>query len=273
MAPYDSSMSEVEILIPTYGRSVALAVCLAGLVSQTWESFHVIIADQNGGSGIAGDHSLQAVGRILEAKGHAVDIVRNIPRHGLAQQRQFLLDRARAPLVLYLDDDVFLEKEVITNLVKVIREEGCGFAGEAVTGLSFIDDYRPEEETVEFWESRVKPERVRPGTPAWDRHRLHNAANLFHVQKRMGLGHGNPRPYKVAWVGGCVMYDRQKLIASGGYRFWEQVPREHCGEDVYAQLRVMEKYGGCGVIPSGAYHLEYSTTIKDRTYNIPEKLL
>lgn len=31
----------------------------------------------------------------------------------------------------------------------------------------------------------------------------------------------------------------------------------------------MAKYGGCGVLPSGAYHQELPTTVIDRTHNAP----
>lgn len=53
----------------------------------------------------------------------------------------------------------------------------------------------------------------------------------------------------------------------GGFDFWEALPTNHCGEDVLAQLRVMAKYGGCGMLPSGAYHLELPTTLLDRRIN------
>ena len=78
--------------------------------------------------------------------------------------------------------------------------------------------------------------------------------------------------YKIAWAGGCVMYDTEKLKAVGGFDFWKELPHDHCGEDVLAQLRVMKKYGGCGIIPSGVYHQELETTVHDRTVNAPECL-
>lgn len=57
---------------------------------------------------------------------------------------------------------------------------------------------------------------------------------------------------------------RTKLRELGGYSFWQELPPEHCGEDVLVQLRLMERYGGCGIIPSGVYHQELPTTIVDR---------
>lgn len=46
------------------------------------------------------------------------------------------------------------------------------------------------------------------------------------------------------------------------------MPAGHAGEDVAAQLAVARRYGGAGIVPSGAYHLESHlespTTVPDR---------
>jgi hypothetical protein len=46
----------------------------------------------------------------------------------------------------------------------------------------------------------------------------------------------------------------------------------HCGEDVLAELRVMARYGGCGLAPSGAYHQDLVTTVPDRICDAPRML-
>jgi hypothetical protein len=74
----------------------------------------------------------------------------------------------------------------------------------------------------------------------------------------------------VAWVGGCVMYQTACLHSVGGFHFWHDLPPAHCGEDVLAQLRVMARYGGCGLMPSGVYHQELPTTVEDRTCDAPK---
>ncbi|BCW57610.1 hypothetical protein SAMN02799638_04367 [Arthrobacter sp. UNCCL28] len=71
-------------------------------------------------------------------------------------------------------------------------------------------------------------------------------------------------PYRVAWLGGCVLYNRHALIESGGFSFWRGLPANHAGEDVVAQWQVMERFGGAGILPSGAVHLESPTTVTDR---------
>ena len=72
-------------------------------------------------------------------------LLRNRPRCGLAQQRQRLLDAARAPFVLFLDADVWLEPGTIAGMLDALHERGGGFVGAAVQGLSYLDDRRPDE--------------------------------------------------------------------------------------------------------------------------------
>src|SRR5690606_17312421 len=117
---------------------------------------------------------------------------------------------------------------------------------------------------VELWDGPVQAEVVLPGSPEWRRSQLHSAANLYHVQRRLGAAPGRPLRYKVAWTSACVLYDTAKLRDVGGFSFWRHLPVEHCGEDVVAQLELLRRYGGCGVMPSGAYHLELPTTIPRR---------
>jgi hypothetical protein len=68
------------------------------------------------------------------------------------------------------------------------------------------------------------------------------------------------------------MYRRQALNEAGGFRFWPRLPPEHAGEDVLAQWQVMERFGGAGILPSGAVHLESPTTVPDRSVEAYEAI-
>lgn len=262
----------VDVLLPTYNRPHALTATLVSLAAQTTPHLRVVISDQSDGGGSLEQPSVLAALRFLLAQGHEVSASRHLPRRGMAEQRAFLLSRARAPYCLFLDDDVLLDSDLIERLLTIITDQQCGFVGSALHGLSHVGDVRPDEETIEFWQSSVAPELVDPDGPAWRRHHLHSAANLFHVQSRLGLTRANSRCYRVAWIGGCVLYDTAKLRAAGGFDFWRDLPAEHCGEDAQAQLQVMARFGGCAIIPSGAYHMELPTTITQRACNAPHAL-
>jgi len=68
------------------------------------------------------------------------------------------------------------------------------------------------------------------------------------------------------------MYDVDKLRRAGGFEFWRELPPKHSGEDVLAQLRIMARHGGCGILPSGVYHQELPTTVEERSVDAPKAL-
>jgi GT2 family glycosyltransferase len=270
-APIEHGPVDVDVLIPTVGRVAELAVTLAGLAAQDAPRFRIIIGDQSADDPVISHPSIRSMLLVLEAEGREVAVAHRAERRGLAEQRQFLLDQATAPYALFLDDDVWLEPGALERMHSAIVELGCGFVGEAVQGLSYLDDDRPSErEAFELWDGPVTPELVRPGTPAYERWRLHNAANLVHLAADLDLEPGEWRAYHVAWIGGCTMYDRAALIDAGGFDFWSRLPSTHAGEDVAAQWRVMERSGGAGIVPSGAVHLEAQTTVPDRRVDATE---
>lgn len=267
-----STSAGLDVLIPTCNRPAALAVTLTSLCAQDHRDFRLVVSDQSEDSDPFASGEVAAALRVLRAHGHEVSLHRHLPRRGMAEHRQFLLDQARTAYALFLDDDVILEADVVGRLVRAIEEEACGFVGCAVIGLSYLEDRRPHQQAIEFWEGPVQPEAVRPGTQAWQRHHLHSAANLWHVQQQLGLTPHTQRKYRVAWVGACTLYDIDKLRAVGGFGFWRELPERHCGEDVLAQIRVMARFGGCGLIPSGVYHQELPTTLADRSIDAPAVL-
>jgi GT2 family glycosyltransferase len=264
-SPAAADASDVEVLIPTRDRPAALAVTLAGLAGQLAAGFRVVVSDQSGGPPGYQDPAAASAVRLCRYRGHPVRTGTHHPRRGLAEHRAHLLATSAARYVLFCDDDVWLEPATVGRLRTAIGELGCGFVGAAVQGLSYLDDVRPaEQEPYQEWRGGVRPEEVRRDGPAWRRWTLHNAANLLHIERRLGLRPGEWRPYKIAWLGACVLYDRAKLLDCGGFDFWRRLPAKHVGEDVVAQLAVMRRYGGCGIVPSGAFHLELPTTVPDR---------
>jgi GT2 family glycosyltransferase len=263
----------LDVLIPTCDRSEALAVTLTSLAAQTLTSFRVVVSDQSErpdlpDGAVCAPEVLTPL-RLLRARGREVETHRHLPRRGLAEQRQFLLDQASARYALFLDDDVLCEPDLLERMLAVMLDQQCGFVGMPLVGLSHLDDVRPHQQDIEPWDGPVEPERITPGDPRWARHHLHSAANAWHVQEQMRLKTSSPLLYKVAWIGGCVLYDVAKLRAAGGFEFWRELPSTHCGEDVLAQLRVMAAYGGCGVLPTGAYHQQLPTTVTDRSTDAP----
>jgi GT2 family glycosyltransferase len=57
----NTMIKSINILIPTYKRSEALAVTLTSLYYQSEKNFDIIIADQSPGNEIEKDNSIQTI--------------------------------------------------------------------------------------------------------------------------------------------------------------------------------------------------------------------
>src|SRR5437588_11720186 len=129
-------MALVDILIPTYGRKTGLAVVLTSLFGQTFRDFNVIVSDQTKeGETYLESIEIQTLVQALKWQGHEVALHRHLPRRGLAEHRQFLLEQSRAPYVHYLDDDVLLDPPVLPRLLSVLQTDRCRFVGCTSTDL------------------------------------------------------------------------------------------------------------------------------------------
>jgi len=264
-------MAAIDVLLPTCNRLTSLVMTLSGIASQQFTDLRLIVADQSDVSA-EDEPVVRALRRIIEARGGATEWHHRSQLHGIAEQRDFLLQRSSAPRVLYLDDDVFMEPWVLAALARTLEEQGCAFVGAFPAGLSFRGDVRPAQQRIEFWDGPVQPEAVDPGSEAWERAQLHRAANLWHASQSLPAQSFSgqpvppaPRPYRIAWVACCVLYDRARLLNVGGFSFWPRLPRYHSGEEVLVQNLLMRRYGGCAIAPSGTYHSELpSTVLNDR---------
>ncbi len=261
-------MALIDVLIPTYRRKTGLAIVLTSLLAQTFTDFNVFISDQtDDGDTYIESIEIQTLVQALQWHGRKVTLLRHLPPRGMAEQRNFLFEQSKAPYVHFLDDDVLLDPPVMERMLRVLQAERCGFVGCAATGLGYLDDVRPHQQHIELWAGPVYPESFEPGTIPWDRHMVNNAANPLHLERKLVTG-GRIVRYKVAWVGGAnVLYDRVKLLDVGSFSWWNRLPPEHAGEEVVVQFLLIKKYGGCGILPSGTYHLGLPTTVDDRRCN------
>jgi glycosyltransferase involved in cell wall biosynthesis len=264
-------MALVDVLIPTMRRKTGLCVVLTSLFAQSFTNFDVTVSDQTPeGEDYLDSVEVQTLVRALRWRGHRVTLHRHLPARGMAEQRNFLLEQSRAPYVHFIDDDVLLEPGTMQRMLTVLQQERCGFVGCPATGLEYLHDVRPHQQNIELWQGPVRPEPFEPDNLPWDRHLINNAANPLHLEQQLAAD-GRPVRYKLAWVGGAnVLFDREKLLSVGGFSWWERLPPKHAGEEVVAQFLLIRKYGGCGILPSGTYHLGLPTNVADRERNATE---
>jgi len=244
----------VDVLVTTTGPPASLGATLSSLANQRYPSFRVTAARPPLHDPEV--PQLSGLVQVLESRGHAVRLVDARESRDAGGRAQSLLDRAAAPYVLVVDDGIFLEADLLGRLLAAIRSSNCGFVGSNVVDLRFRDEHRPEEEAIEFWDAAVRPEEIGVESPGWARRKVHRGANLQHLRER--LPRTRDRLYHVADIQGCILYDAEKLRSVGGFRTATQhahplsVPQSTVSA---AQLRLLGRFGGAGLFPSGAYRL------------------
>lgn len=110
---------KLAVIIPTRGRDACLRQTLADLADQTAKNFEIWVVDQN-------DSPLE----------NLKDIVKQVPFHhekmpplGSHAGRNYAIFRTKAPLCLFVDDDVRVEKDFVekhmTAHQKALPQIGC----------------------------------------------------------------------------------------------------------------------------------------------------
>ena len=132
----------VEILVCTKDRHSELALLIQSLLNQDFKDWDLMILDDASGTPIDYAHFIQKL--IIECKkaGHRVISMRNPESFGVCYARNYLNDvyikRSRAEFALRLDDDVILDSDYITKLLKVI-DAGYDVASGVTTSYGNLD--------------------------------------------------------------------------------------------------------------------------------------
>jgi hypothetical protein len=92
------------------------------------------------------------------------------------------------------------------------------------------------------------------------------------VQEKYHASVADPKLYKVAWVGGCVMCDTAKLRDCEGFSFWKKLPENHFWRGRIDSASGNEEVWWVRHFTKWSYHQELTTTIPDRQYNAPKLL-
>lgn len=114
---------KLSIIIPTKNRHEDLINTLKSIFIQTLLPSEIIIADQNIGSDV--HNSVLSLFSSLDesSKGKvSLKYIHDPLITGLTQARNIAVERNESDIVLFLDDDVILEKDFILNILKIYRK-------------------------------------------------------------------------------------------------------------------------------------------------------
>lgn len=125
---------EIDLLVTTYKRLDDLLVLLKNLESQEYKNFRLQIFDGTP------DNSVKiAVDNYINntIKNTQYEIIFHQTGCGMTRQRNIAVDKTQGDISIFLDDDVELEKNYLTEVVKIFRED----KDKKIAGLNGFDTF------------------------------------------------------------------------------------------------------------------------------------
>lgn len=145
----------VSILVPVYNVEAYLSQCIDSILAQTYKNLQVVLV--NDGST---DGSLEVCQTYAE-KDARVE-THHKENSGVADTRNFLLDKVKGDYILFVDSDDWIELDMVENLLSISRKNNadivnCGnvindiSCDKSTTGVKFLNQ---QEAIVLFLEHR-----------------------------------------------------------------------------------------------------------------------
>lgn len=131
------SRLQVSIIIPTYNRVKELEECLDSILVQTYLPKEIIIVDDSDDLKI--ERLINSIQDKFKSNKIYLNYLKNENEKGLTIARNLSVVHSTGEIVLFLDDDVVLEREYIEEIIKIyrIKPDALGVQGH-ITNLPKI---------------------------------------------------------------------------------------------------------------------------------------
>lgn len=107
---------KVTIGLPTYNRAELLSSCINSVLNQTYNNWELIIADDN-----SSDRTPEVAHKLINLDDR-IRYFRHDARIFLPSNRNTICSMATSNVVLFIEDDLILDKNCLTNIVQAYQE-------------------------------------------------------------------------------------------------------------------------------------------------------
>lgn len=116
----------ISVLIPVQNTSKYLRKCLDSIVSQTYRNLQITIAEND-----SSDTS-EAICREYSKRFSNIECIA-VPRKGISEVRQALLNQAKGEYIIFIDSDDWIDPQMIEDLYKLAFENNLDFISSQIT--------------------------------------------------------------------------------------------------------------------------------------------
>ncbi len=136
------SQNKVSIILPTYNRGFIINKCLKSVISQTYDNWELIIADDGS------NDETEEICQEFSEYNKSITYYKNSQNLGLPGNRNKAITKASGEFIFFIEDDMVLEEDCLENLVDTynllsINEEKIGAICPAlITHISYNTNQR-----------------------------------------------------------------------------------------------------------------------------------
>lgn len=143
---------KVTIGIPTYNRGYILLQTLESVLMVDYGNTEIIVADQTA------EYEPQVQRRLFDMEKNGIIQLIKLERASLTYARNSILKKANGEIVLFLDDDVIVPKDLIHKHVKAYNDIRIkAVAGQVIHSKNWEVPAKPDEPETILW-YQFKPE-------------------------------------------------------------------------------------------------------------------
>ncbi len=231
----------ISIVIPTYNRVKDLEECLNSISNQTKLPGEVIIVDDSDN-----DRTKKLIKKIklkFQKKKITLKYIKNDKRKSLTVARNIGIENSKGDIILFLDDDVILDKRYIEELLKVYKKHR-----NAVGVQGYITNIKPVKST--FFRKFF--------------FLLHSQRNMNKVLPSFEIVYAYPltKVIRCQWLTGSNQSYKKEIFDE--FKFDEKLIGYSFKEDIDLSYRVYRKY------PNGLYQTPNAKLIH-KGENMPKK--
>ena len=214
---------EVSVIIPTYNRTEELKEALESIIEQTMLPKEVLIVDDSEHDEI--QNLVKQKKNEFEFKGITLKYIRNEKERSLTIARNIGIEHSAGDIILFLDDDVILEKEYIEEILRVYEEKPNALGVQGYITNMFSRDTIPKMRYIMgriffLWYPENDKCRVQPAAPTYP-------SSL-------------ERTIECQWLVGANQSYRREIFKE--FRFDENLKRYSYKEDLDFSYRVYKRY-------------------------------
>ncbi|MGB9743308.1 MAG: glycosyltransferase family 2 protein [Minisyncoccales bacterium] len=213
---------QLSVIVPTYNREKDLEECLSSILNQTFQPNEIIIVDNSNNNET--EKMIETKKEIFKKRGIPIKYIKNPRENSLTLARNIGVKNSFGEIILFLDDDVILNKNYIEEILKIYKKypDALGVQGYILRrNISKIKNFINRIFYFSYYKKNIC--RILPSMEAIHPSSLSTVINC-------------------EWLSGANHSFKREVYEKFNYNYDENLKKYSEGEDLDFSYRIFKKF-------------------------------